>query len=226
VSNVLPAPADPWAPSGKIAGYTIGLCAVLMMLAISMHPHLEHQHGAEAVAAIGRLAPMLNVVHATVIVFVIALFYGFTVYSMRRGVRSQAVLGALVAYAAGAGAFVLAALIDGFVVPTVSANYVGLPKDVLQVGLGVLNLCGVAIQILSKFGVIAMSAAIVLWSADLLRDGAFRGVAALGAVAAVTPIVVLFAEGPAIVAATLSIIVIAQGIWYLAIATLLVRERV
>jgi len=226
VSNALPAPADSWAPSGKVAGYAIGSCALLTMLAIALHPHSESRKADELVVEVARLAPMLRIVHGTVIAFMLALLYGFTIYSMRRGLRREAVVGALVAYAAGVGVLILAALIDGFLIPLVAARYAGVPPDVLRVGAGVLTLCGAAIQVLSKFGVIALSAAIALWSTDLLRGrGVLRGAGIVGYAAALIPLGVLFAGGEFLVPMTLSIIVIAQGIWYLAIATLLIRGR-
>jgi hypothetical protein len=226
VSNVLPAPADSWAPSGKVAGYAIGSCALLTMLAIAMHPQAASRNVGDFVIAVARLTPMLRIVHGTVIAFMLALLYGFTVYSLRRGLRREAVVGALVAYAAGVGVLILAALIDGFLIPLVAARYAGVPPDVLRVGAGVLTLCGAAIQVLSKFGVIAMSAAIALWSTDLLRSGgALRIAGIVGCAAALIPVGVLFAAGQ-LVPMTLTIIVVAQGIWYLTIATLLVREQV
>jgi hypothetical protein len=227
VSNALPLPADSWAPPGKTAGYAIAACAVLTMLAIAMHPQAEHRRASEAVAEIGRLAPMLGVVHGTVIAFVIVLLYGLTVYSLRRGVRRELVVGALVVYAAGAFAMVLAALIDGFLIPAIARTYAGAPREALQSGASILSACGAAIQVLAKFGVVALSAAIVLWSADLFSDGGRLRVAAIaGFGAALISLAVLLAEGRFIVPLTLSIIVIAQGIWYLAIASLLVQEAV
>lgn len=226
MSHVLPAPADPWAPSGKIAGYAIGACALLTLLTIMMHPQAESRKPADFVVEVARLTPMLRVVHGTVIAFMLALVYGFTVYSLRRGARRELVVAALVAFASGAGALVLAALIDGFLISTISAQYVVAPRAVLQVGAGILGLCAAAIQVLSKFGVVAMSAAIALWATDLIPGrGALRIVGALGYVAALVPLVVLFGRDQ-LVPMSLSVIVIAQGIWYLAIATLLVREHV
>jgi hypothetical protein len=227
VSNVLVPPAESSAPPGKIAGYAIGACAVLTMLAIAMHPQAEHRRMAEAVNEIAQLAPMLRIVHGTVIAFMIALLYGLTVYSLRRGLNREAVVAALVAYAAGAGVMVLAALIDGFLIPMIASTYAGASSEVLRIGASVLAACGAAIQVLAKFGVVAMSAAIALWSADLLRErGTLRIAGIVGCAAVVIPLGVLFAEGKYIVPLTLSIIVVAQGIWYLAIASLLVRERV
>jgi hypothetical protein len=227
VSNAPPLPADPWAPPGRAAGYAIGACAVLTMLAIAMHPQAEQRHMAEAVAEIGRLAPMLAFVHGTVIAFMIVLLYGLTVYSLRRGLRRELVVGALVVYAAGAGVMVLAALIDGFLIPAIARTYAGAPPEVLRNGASILAACGAAIQVLAKFGVVALSAAIALWSADLVRDGGRLRIAAIiGFAAALVSLGVLFVEGRFIVPLTLSIIVIAQGIWYLAIAALLVQERV
>ena len=227
MSKALPLPADTPAPPGKVAGYAIAACAVLTIVAIAMHPQAQHRHMSEVVAEIGRLAPMLGFMHGTVIVFVIVLLYGMCVYSLRRGLRRELVLGGLIVYAAGTGVFVLAALIDGFLIPTVAQSYAGASREMLRDGASILGACGAAIQVLAKFGVVALSAAIGLWSADLFRDGGrLRVTAIIGFAAALISVAVLFAEGRFIVPLTLSVIVIAQGIWYIAIASLLVQERV
>jgi len=227
VSKAQPLPADPWAPPGKIAGYVIAACAVLTILMIVMHPQAPQHRLSEVVAEIARLAPMLAVVHGTVIAFIIGLAYGLTVYSLRRGLRRELVLGALVVYAAGTGVMVLAALIDGFLISALARTYVGASPEVLRDGASILAACGAAIQVLSKFGVVALSAAIALWSADLVREaGRLRVAAIIGFAAALISVGVLFAEGRFIVPLTLSVIVIAQGIWYIAIASLLVQRRV
>ncbi len=122
---------------------------------------------------------------------------------------------------------VLAALIDGFLISALARTYVGASPEVLRDGASILAACGAAIQVLTKFGIVALSAAIALWSADLVRDGGRSRTAALiGFAAALISVTVLFAEGRFIVPLTLSVIVIAQGIWYVAIASLLVQERV
>ncbi|MBV8370868.1 MAG: hypothetical protein JO036_18290 [Candidatus Eremiobacteraeota bacterium] len=227
MSNAQPLPAEPWAPPGKVAGYAIAASAVLMIVAIVMHPQARHRHVSEVVAEIGRLAPMLAFMHGTVIAFVIVLLYGMCVYSLRRGLRRELVLGAVVVYAAGAGVLVLAALIDGFLVSDVARNYAGASREALRDGAAILSACSAAIQVLTKFGVVAFSVAIALWSADLVRDGArARIVAIIGFAAAVISLVVLFGAGRFIVPLTLSAIVLAQGIWYIAVASLLVQERV
>ena len=227
MSNALPLPADTSAPPGKFAGYAIAACAVLTTLMIVMHPQARHRHMSDVVAEIGRLAPMLAFVHGTVLAFVIVLLYGMCVYSLRRGLRRELVLGALVVYAAGTGVMVLAALIDGFLISALARTYVAASPEVLRDGASILGACGATIQVLSKFGVVALSAAIALWSADLVREeGRLRVAAIIGFAAALISVTVLFAEGRFIVPLTLSIIVIAQGIWYIAIASLLVQRRV
>ena len=227
MSNAQPLPAEPWAPPGKVAGYAIAACAALSIMMIAMHPQAAQHRMSEVVAEIGRLALMLAVVHGTLIAFVIVLAYGLAVYSLRRGLRRELVVGALVVYAAGVGVMVPAALIDGFVIPAVARTYVGASPEVLRNGAGILVACSAAIQVLTKFGVVAFSVAITLWSADLVRDGArARIVAIIGFAAAVISLVVLFGAGRFIVPLTLSVIVLAEGIWYIAVASLLVQERV
>lgn len=79
-------------------------------------------------------------------------------------------------------------------------------------------------QIFAKLGVIGMSLAIVLWSADLVRTAGFvRMTGILGfAAGGLAAGVLLF--GGHLTPPTLGIIVLGQAIWYCAIGTLLIRD--
>jgi hypothetical protein len=210
MADAPPPPANASAPPGKIAGYVIGACALLTIVANGMlsmagpHPAFE----------------VFRAVHGTLIASMIALLYGFVVYSLRRGLRSDAVVAGLVAYGIGAGATIAAALIEGFIFPTLDFHYGG------QIGMSISMLCASAIELLTEFGVVAISAAIALWSVELACGrGVTRAVAAIGFAAALVAVGALFG-GATLFPHALTITAIAQGSWYLTIATLLVREKV
>ena len=79
-------------------------------------------------------------------------------------------------------------------------------------------------QVFAKLGVIAMSLAIVLWSADLVRTpGAVRLTGVLGFAAGALAMGTLLVAGH-LTPLTLGIIVLGQAIWYCAVGTLLIRD--
>ena len=221
-----PASFSDGVPNGTAAGIAIATCAIAVVFAIAHHPTVTVREPAQAIAQMVRLAAMDRIVHGAVIVLLGALLFGFTVYSLRRGLHRQTVVAALLAYAAGSGAMFGAALIDGFLIPAVAARYAGAAPDAINLAAQLLALCALAIQILAKFGTIALSSAVVLWSADLVRTpGALRVTGIIGIASGVAVVVVLAFAGH-LNPHNLGVIVLLQAIWYVAIAALLVRGRV
>ena len=205
----MPPPADASAPPGKIAGYAIAAGALLILLA----------NGMLSAAGVRPDAELFRAVHGTMIASTFSLLYGFAVYSLRRGLHREAVVAGLVAYGIGVGATIGAALILGFIFPALGFHSKSWDSN-LEV------FCASLIDLLTKFGVVAISAAIALWSIDLARGrGVTRAVAAIGFAAALIAVGALFG-GTALFPHALTIIAIAQGSWYVAIATLLVRKMV
>jgi hypothetical protein len=211
-------------PNGTIAGILIAAAAALTLFAVAHHPTVAGLAPAEAIAEIVRLAPMDRLVHGSLIAILGALLYGFTVFSLRRGLHRETVVAALIAYAVGVLSSIGAAMIDGLITPDVAAQYAGASEENTFVAVRLLSYGGLAIQVLTRLGTLAMSLAMLLWSAELLRaQGALRFTGILGCVAALIPIGVLIAQHH-ITPSSLGVIVLAQGIWYVAIAALLVRK--
>ena len=69
----------------------------------------------------------------------------------------------------GTAGLVGAALIDGFVTPAVAVRFGQQAVPVLQSGQQLLAFSAIGVQVLTKFGVSAMSAGILLWGLDLLH---------------------------------------------------------
>ncbi len=174
----------------------------------------------------GQFAATDRIVHGAVIALMGTMLFGLSVFSLRRGLHRQAVVAALLAYAAGVSSMIGAALIDGFLVPAIAVHYAGAPPDAIRFVRDALTILAMAIQILTGFGVIAVSTAVVLWSADLVRTpGPLRAVGVIGIASAVTAVALLVFTGR-LNPHNLGAIVLVEAIWYIAIAVLLVRERV
>jgi hypothetical protein len=213
-------------PNGTRAGILICVGAALTVFAVAHHPTVAGRPPAEAIVEIVRLAQMDRLVHGSLIVILGGLLYGFTVFSLRRGLHRETVVAALIAYAVGILSSIGAAVIDGFITPDVAAHYAGASQENIFVAARLLSYGGLAIQELTKLGMSAMSLAMLLWSASLMRTpGALRYTGILGSLAALIPIGVLITQSH-ITPSSLGIIVLAQGIWYVAIAALLIRKLV
>jgi hypothetical protein len=203
-------------------------CALIAVIALMHHPAVTTRHAAAALSQMVRLAAIDRVVHGAMIAVTVTLVYGLAVFSARRGIENQTVLGGFIAYALGSVAIVAAALIDGFVIPIIAAAYAADGSAALPQAVTALRLCGAAIQVASVFGLGATSVALALWSIDLLRTSAapVRLTAAVGLIAAVAPATVFFLTGMTITTHTLVAIILPEAIWYGAVGVLLVRRLI
>ena len=173
-----------------------------------------------------KLAGVDRLVHGTLIAIMGVLLYGFAIFSVRRGMHRQTSVAALIAYAAGIAAVIGAALIDGFLTPALAERYAGASPDAVKAVVPLLVAAGLMIQILTKFGFVAMSIAVAFWSADLVATpGVVRATGIIGFLSGIVAIGVLVFAGH-LNPHSLNAIAIVQAIWYLAVAVLLVRRQV
>lgn len=156
-------------------------------------------------------------VHGLLVLIIFAMIFTFTVYTLGRA-RLPLGVTAWVAFFAGNMSVIGAALTDGFFVPGFAESYLrNAPVDAAP-GLAILNATAVAIQILTRFGFLAISAAVLLWSVDLILErGQDRLIGALGVIASVAVVAMLFFGGTINVHSLMAIVGL-QALWYLAIA--------
>ena len=154
------------------------------------------------------------------------LLTGFTGYALRRGLTRQPVVAGLITFAIGIGGLLAAGLIDGFVLPEIAARFVAASPAARDAAVATLAACGVAVNVLTAFGIVAMAIAIGAWSLDLVRDvGESRIAGIVGFVSALLTVSVLVAGGPSLRPHMLIAVLCVQGVWYVWIAALLARGR-
>jgi hypothetical protein len=210
-----------------VAGIVIAVSAALTIVALARHPTIAHREPAAAIADIVQFAAIDRIVHAVVIGIMGALLFALCVFSVRRNLRDQTVLGALIAYAIGVAAMIGAAILDGFVIPSVASGYAGASPNALAGAVAVLRLCGAAVQAAGALGVTAISIAIALWSVGLVRGaGALRLTGIVGLSAAALPAPVFAFGGAMLTPHLLGAIAVGQAVWYLGVAALLIRDHV
>jgi hypothetical protein len=217
--------ADQPGPSQRPAGIVILAGSILSVFAMAHHPSVSAS-GAAAMAEMAREAGLAGLVHGTLIAMMVAMIYGFWVFAERLDLSAGVVRLGTVSYVAGVGAMIGAALISGFVVAALGASYAGAEAGAIEAASPVLAFGHAANQALAKLGVIAMSAAILLWSVRLTgRTGADRAIGWLGVAIGVLPAALLLSGQLRLDVAGMGAVVIAQGVWNVAVGTQLIRRR-
>ena len=220
----LPTPAA--APGGRAAGIVIVASALLTIFAVAHHPTLRAKTPETLIAGMVALAPLDMFVHGSLIAIIIALVAGFAVFTARLGLNEQSAIAAFVVYSLGAFAVVGAALIDGFLTPAIAFQYEHAHAAEVPQGMGLLVFASLAIQVLTKFGFIAMSVGVLFWSIGLLRRARIiMGIGVLGILSALGVVAVLAFGGAFLTPPVLGVIVLVQAFWYVAIGVALVQKR-
>lgn len=155
----------------RTAGWILCAAALATVVAMAFHPSGAHAGGLAAA------------VHASMITLLSVMAWGFLQFSLARGISGGLVSAGLAAYALSVLGHVVAGTINGFVVPALANSATPLVHDVFRFAWQ-------ANQAFAKLGIIAGSAAYLLWSADLWRGGE-RALAAAGAAIASGIIVML-----------------------------------
>ena len=163
------------ANSDRIVGILLVAAAAGTLLAMGHHPSGAHS---------GALGP---IVHGAMITLICVMAFGFAHFSLRRGLDRPLVLAGLVAFAVATFGHVGAATINGFAVPALAGRGHGAVGHDLFLFAWEMN------QALAKLGVLAESAAFLLWSIDFFgrRTGEARMIGLAGIVAGLLPAALL-----------------------------------
>jgi hypothetical protein len=179
------------------------------------------------IAEIADLAWIDRVVHGSLIALLVVQACCYSTVCMRLGIARGLVRAGAISYAIGIFAIIVAATIDGFIVADIATRYAAGRAEDLEAARHLLNLCGISIGVFTSLAVIAMSAAFVAWSLELLR--APRANAWLGASGLV------LGAGPALAVMfgvmtmnlhSAIVFLLCQTIWNLAVGVTLVRGKI
>lgn len=213
--------------SSRIAGSWIALASLLSVVVMAHHPTAVSRGLGGFVEEVQRGAVFNGAVHGILVALAAVLFCGFTFLASRLGMNSFAVRGGLVAYGMGLAAMTAAASLNGFILAEFVSHYHSSAAADLETMQHALRLIHAANQVCSRLGVVALSLAVVLWSASLARwPGLPRAVGILGAVAGGLPLVALLSGHLPMNVHGVLAFVVAQTVWDLAVAMLLIRNRV
>jgi hypothetical protein len=214
-------------PSARSAGVAIALASILSVAVMAHHPTTHARGPADIAADITRQALVDQVVHGSLIALMAVLLYGFSCWASLLGLHFFTVRAGLIIYSLGIIVAVLAALIDGFIIPDVARHYQNRSISDLEAMQHLLTLCAIAIRVCARLWVIATSIAFILWSVALFRaHGLSCLVGAIGFMAGGLPIVALLSGYLPMSVHGVLAFVLAQTVWSLAVAALLLWSDV
>ena len=146
----------------RTAGFILCAAAFATVVAMAFHPSDAHAGG------------LANLVHASMIVLLSTMGWGFLQFSRARGAWNGWVSAGLAAYAVSVFGHLVAGTINGFVVPALVNPEAPVSHDIFRFAWQ-------ANQAFAKLGMVTGSAAYLLWSIDLWRGpGADRVTAGAG----------------------------------------------
>jgi hypothetical protein len=205
----------------------MGGAALLTVLLMAYHPTIRASNNEEFFAGITRIAFTNKLVHGSLIALEVVLAVAFSCLTSRLGPSSLLVRLGYFAYLTGAITLSAAALINGFVLTDFVARYAERSRETLDTAKQVLAYGTAANQVCSKAGVLAMSVAVALWSIKLLGGaGSVRGVGIFGCLTGSALAVALLLGYLHMDIHGMLAFVLAQTLWSLAVAWLLVRGRI
>jgi hypothetical protein len=207
----------------RTAAIALGIGTASALAFLPFHPVVNKGVGVQAsLVAIAALQRADAIVHSVLVFAVSALAYGFAVLSRALGSDRGLVRLATQLYLLGYVAVVSAAIVDGFVVPGVATRYLAADPSTIIAVEAVLGACSIAIQVLTKLGLVAMSLAFCVWSfAITAREGKLSGTSLIGFVAGVVPVTFVLISAAPLVPLSLTAIIAVQSLWHLAAAKML-----
>ena len=217
---------DPPAANARTAGIVLVAATLLSILMMAHHPSAGSHDPAALVAEIADKSQLSRIVHGVLIALMGAELFAFIAFCRRLGFERSAVRAGFVAYSIGTGAMIGAALISGFIVSDLAAHYVQQPSGDAMAFVDLSRLAMIGDQALAKLGVVAMSAAIVLWSAALFRSGQDRWVGIAGFVAGLGPAIALLVGAVRLDVGGMTLVVVCQAAWIVIVGIQMIRARI
>ena len=213
-------------PNGRLFGSFLLATAILTTVALTHHPSFGNRQPADVAKALAAGSAVNGAFHAFIIVMLGVLYLGLVGYSRRRGLESPLVLAGLVAATVGLAAETGAGLIDGFFVPMFGAHIARGNPALADQGMQVISAAALFLQILAKFGLVALSAAIVLWSIQLFdRDRAHVALGLVGCVAGTLTIVLTSTIATTLDPHNVALVYGTPALWYAVAGILMIQRR-
>lgn len=177
-------------------------------------------------AALARMSLIDALAHSLAILGTWLVLVGLVGLSRMLGLQRVTVLAALVAFALLAAAVVVAATLDGFVVPKLAQQWTSVDSSACNTLSQLIRFCALLASSLTRIYLLLGAVSISLWSLVIYRDGLSRALAWVGALVGIAAIATLFG-GPAYVSVhEVLVLAVGQAVWMVLAGLLMIRSRV
>jgi hypothetical protein len=210
----------------RVPGIVLVASSLVAVVAMAHHPAPGGADFAAWARNVERMGALNEAVHGTMIGLVGVLTWALSAFAIRRGVHRSLVTLGLVAWAMGAGSMIIAPVLNGFVITDIARRALASPEsaDMLRVSLQAM-LAGD--RVIAVIGVIAMSAAIFFWSADLTAGaGGARWVGLFGLAAGLALVGALSMGLAHLSTGGMMLALVAWAVWFVAIGVLMIQRKV
>ncbi len=190
----------------RIFGYVLVAAAAGTVFFMAHHP-----------TSITHLTGIAAMVHGVMLLMLLLLASGFSHFAWALGLHRPLVLIALVSYLVSTVFNVLAAVVNGFVVPALAVQHVeGASADVF-------HLAWETNQVLARLAVVAAGLAYVLWSSQLLRQRMYW-LAAAGFIAGLSTLLMLIWSAGEMDVKTAIVVYSTQVLWAALVGIVIIRK--
>ncbi len=208
------------------AGYALIIGSILAVVFMSHHPSIAADGLVERLQELKAEAAMAAWVHGLMILVIVAWLYGAWGLSARLGLNRALPPLALILFSLGCLAYMLAALVSGFVVTELGVYYAGGSPEQMQQAPGFLRAGWIANQALANAGLIGTSLAIAMWSLTMLGiGGRLRWLGLLGLLASLMPAVLLLTGHLSLHVTGMTLVVVAGGLWFVITGLVMIRGK-
>lgn len=213
-------------PLSRASGIALIVGALLTMFFMLHHPSTSSDQLGAALAEIRDEGMLSAWVHGMLMALMVCIWFGTHGLTRALGAdRALPILGFML-FSLGTLAYCVAAMVSGFIVPWIGAGFAGSEPETMEQARSLLRLSGVTNQAFANAGLIGTSAGILLWSLSLLaRRSSARWLGAAGIAVAAVPAVLLLTGQLRLHVTGMTIVVFADGAWYLLAGWLLLRGR-
>jgi hypothetical protein len=202
-------------------GATLIAGSIVMLVMGMIHPSAIPFGDREALA---RMSLVDAAAHSLAIIGVWLLVVGQVGFSRMLGLHSALVVAALAASALPAAGVVVAAALDGFVIPKMAEQLMSADNTTGATLQQLIRFCVLIASSLTRIYMLLAAVAILIWSWVVRRDHLSFGLPCVGVVVALAGIATLFG-GPAYINVhELLALVAGQSVWMVWAGVLMIRK--
>jgi hypothetical protein len=225
MQQALVAPAVQDLHRTRAAGIAIVAATIISTIFVALDRSGGGSNELEILQGIARLQGLKELVHGVAIASVCAYGFGYAALARRLGLQRPLVLAGLVTYLFGCVAMIGATIIDGFVTPHIATEAITAAPERIAFAYNLVHYLGTVLNDLAKLGWILQAVAALAWSITLIHErGVNRLIGITGFLSSALVAIIVFASATDMTMTSLLSVLLAQLIWNIAAAVVLIRE--